>query len=176
MQHDLPTLLFVRDPRDALYSQWRRLRSYKQIPNQMTFVQFVDSPFFDQQTSWRRYLQDFWSSWVATTPNFLRYEDYRTKPIATLNRALEFLELACADLDIQDACSKSDVSVAQAIEAQRTESGTLKYRLNHAGIAYEYKNHFSLAMHDAIGPYFDDFCQKFGYASYEQARVATTKV
>ncbi len=161
-------IFFVRDPRDALYSEWRRqcvnIKGYDQ-----TFERFLAAPFHNQAYSNLQTLKNFLAGWQAALPDtphiILRYEDYRQTPYETLSRALSYFSLDCSESQIRSALQASDFRVGKAIEAQREEAGVLRSRLYRAGIPMEYKQTYTPAMLKLFSPDFDSLLEWLGYES-----------
>ena len=146
---DKKLIFFVRDPRDALYSEWRR----QAVNNEgygLSFEQFLAAPFHNQPHSNLEYLRCFLEAWQAALSDtqhiILRFEDYRLAPYETLRRALGYLSLDYSQSQIHAALAASDFRVGKAIEAQREDAGTLKSRLYRAGIRMEYRQTYTPAM------------------------------
>lgn len=159
-------IFFVRDPRDALYSEWRR-QCANSKEDGSDFADFLAAPFHSQSYSNLQYLKVFLEDWQETlsgTPHIiLRFEDYRLAPYDTLVRALAFFSLDCSDSQIHAALQASDFRVGKAIEAQREDAGVLKNRLYRAGIPMEYKKTFTPAMLKHFSPDFDPLFEWLGY-------------
>ena len=108
-----PVILMVRDPRDAMYSMFRRLSA------DLSFAEFVRFP--NPQTLLSRPAQ--WSLFVAswlsgTNVHVVRFEDYKRDAEATLRSALEAVGLRFADDAIAEALRRS--SFERAALAERT--------------------------------------------------------
>lgn len=162
------TILFVRDPRDALLSLWHRARAVGLVGDDVDFVTFVAQPWFHYPLSRADFLRVWlrvWRSALAQREHLvLRYEDYRADARATLERALAFLGIAAADRAIDAAVAASDFRVARAAEQALIDAGTVSHVLVRAGKAAEWRDAFDAAMHAAVGPEFADVYAWLGYA------------
>lgn len=104
-------ILFVRDPRDSLYSKYLSLRKditfeeYVSILDPYTLLNLIDENIL------------YIFSWLEH-PNvkIVRFEDYRKNPEQTLLNVLDFLELQVSTEDLERASESS--SYQKAKEAQ----------------------------------------------------------
>jgi len=167
-------VFFVRDPRDALYSEWRRQQANGRLPRNVGFPEFLTSRYYHYPFSFRDYLLLFLRLWKTVLSKekhlIVRFEDYKADAYATLKRVTRFLGLKVSASELQRAVERSDFSVAKEIEQQRLAKNELRLQLNRAGIPLEYRQTYTPAMHDRIGPLFDPFSRWLGYESYEEAR------
>ncbi len=167
------TLLFVRDPRDALYSHWRR-QTFNDTSFSLTFEQFVHSQYHHYPISFREYLLLYlhlWRERAAQQDVFVvRYEDYRLAATETLTAVLHFLGLELPAENIERAIRRSDFSRVKGVEDQMQQDGELDRRFNYAGVPYEYAQHFTAAMHDSLGSEFDEYYEWLGYEPYGSPR------
>jgi len=105
-------LYFVRDPRDALYSR------YKREAPQLSYREFAAFPdvytLLDKVTNWWLYT----STWL-THPRLsvCRFEDYKADAATTLARVLDALQLHYDSARIEDAVRYSTFERAAAAEA-----------------------------------------------------------
>lgn len=114
--------LFLRDPRDAIYSHYRRRQStldfagFAALPNPCTLL--------DAATHWRLYVQ----SWRALTDGRVyRFEDYKADDEGLLRRILADLGIDAGEDEVRAAAAASTFEKAQAGEAS--------YRARHPGDA-----------------------------------------
>jgi hypothetical protein len=160
------TVLFVRDPRDALYSAWRRARRMGQI-GEVDFESFLASPYHHYPLSWARWLALFLAVWRdALTERrhlIVRFEDTKADPLATLRGALAFLGMDVSEADAQRACGAADHGTAAAIERRLVADGVVPSPILAGGVPYEYRNHFTPRMHAALGPDIALPCAWLGY-------------
>lgn len=167
-------IFFVRDPRDALYSEWRRQQANGRLPKSMGFVEFVGSRYYHYSFSYRNYLLLFLRLWrealVEQEYLIIRFEDYKANASATLQRVIDFLGIKVTASEIKRATKLSDFSVAKKVEQERLAKNELLVELNRAGIPFEYADSYTPVMHDSIGSLFDPFYEWLGYESYEEGR------
>lgn len=167
-------VFLVRDPRDALYSEWRRQQFNGRLSQNMSFLEFLTSRYYHYPFSFRDYLLLFLRLWKSVLGRekhlVVRFEDYKADANATLRRVIKFLRLKVPASEIQRATELSDFSVAKKIEQERLAKNELRLQLNRAGVSFEYRQAYTPAMHDYIGPLFDPFLRWLGYESYEEGR------
>jgi hypothetical protein len=118
--HEWPTdadwkhrvLYFIRDPRDAMYSRYRRegstlaFNDYLAFPDAFSLLEKVDH--------WRLFNE----SWIAH-PNLkvVRFEDYKADALQTLRQAIAWLGLTRAEGELVNAIENS--SFEKAAQAER---------------------------------------------------------
>jgi hypothetical protein len=112
--HD--AVFFLRDPRDALYSAWRRL-----TPD-LSFDEFLDFPhpltLLDRPDHWCAMVQ----SWqrLGGVSSF-RFEDYKQDAHGLLTRILRTLRIDATEAAIAHAVAESDFAKAKAAEDRYRE-------------------------------------------------------
>jgi len=165
-------IFFVRDPRDALFSYWRRT-THNETKFNLSFENFVNSRYFHHPFSFREYLLIFlqlWKNYLNDTEHLIiRFEDYRNNARQTLGRVLNFLNIKAEADQISRALTCSDFSAIKRIEDQMEENAQLENKYSHAGIAFEYQKSYTPAMHECLGTDFDDIFKWLGYTSYSEA-------
>jgi hypothetical protein len=124
-------VFLVRDPRDALYSAWRRaLASGTALPGDEGFVEFCRSPFFHYPISRADYLLVFVRVWRRALAEFggtlVRFEDYRADATATLTRALAELGIEAGHAEIARAIQASSVAQLREAERRMIEAGVVE--------------------------------------------------
>ena len=110
-------ILFVRDPRDALLSR------YKREASELTFAEFLAFPdlqsLLDKPDHWLLHLR----CWLACeSVRVLRFEDYKRDARATLKLALGFLRIEPSSEDFTRAIEAS--TFEKAAEAERAYKAT----------------------------------------------------
>jgi hypothetical protein len=114
------TALFVRDPRDAIYS------SYRRIQPEMTLDEFVRFPHPETLLDVVGHWQLFVESWLARDGvHVYRFEDYKAEAEGLLTRVVRDLHLQASPEDIARAAAASTFEKARAAEAH--------YRARHPG-------------------------------------------
>ena len=110
---------FVRDPRDAFHSMYRR------VTPAVSFEAFLGAPhprsLLDRVDHWRLLVE----SWTRPSTAFVRFEDYKRDATATLEAALSAMEIDAEPAAIERAVRES--SFEKAAEAEKT------YREAHPG-------------------------------------------
>ena len=175
------TILFVRDPRDALYSDWQRKLRNQQIAADMSYQAFLASPYHHYPFTRRDYLLVFLRMWQSVLSDrehlIIRFEDYKAKPEVTLKRVMDFLGITVTEIQLEGALSASDFKVVKTIEEDF--SGTEDYPQslsNRSGMALEYRQSYTVAMHEGVGEQFDALYQWLGYERYSKARESAKPV
>lgn len=162
-----PVILFVRDPRDALYSEWlRQVRNGGPAPA-ATFEAFLESPYHHHPYTFRDYpllfLRACREVLVGRHALIVRFEDYRAEPLRTLECVARFLGLNVAEPRLAAAAASSDFTVLKRIENELEATGELPRQFNRRGMAYEYRVSYTPDMHAALGRPFDEVLQWLGY-------------
>ena len=151
-------VLFVRDPRDALFSAWRRTRkAHASTSSFVDWVQQIDATwqvpraaaYLLHLVTWRRYVE------LHNTPYLvIRFEDVKANARAEFRRLQEFLPgsfAALPEAQIERALERSTFDAVKSVEEQMLSDGTFPERINHAGMPYEFRDHFNASMYEAIG-------------------------
>lgn len=169
IEQPLKLILFVRDPRDMLYSQWRR--SCHNQPNYTaTFTEFLQAPYHHYPCSHVEYIQLFLLMWQRQISRHehlvVRFEDYRLDAAATYRQVLEFLAIDRSQADINQAVMASDFKVLKHREDRMAAKGQLPRKFNFAGQPYEYMRHDHAVFDGLFSPAFDPVCDWLGYESF----------
>ena len=166
------TILFVRDPRDAIHSLYRRVRP------DMTLGEFVRFPhpatLLDAIEHWCLFLE----SWLAREGiHVYRFEEYKADAAGLLARVVNDLGIGSSAGDIARAVAESTYEKACSAEK--------RYRADHpqdeevamrAGQVGEWKSSqelqdLSREIEQRIGP----TMVRLGYALHEEAAAAQTQ-
>jgi hypothetical protein len=140
-----PTLVYVRDPRDALYSLYKR-----HYANSFSLLNYLRRPDL-----WPDHFPDLfnlpppetWAVWHAfwlgmdrhTQIKIVRFEDMRARPIPVVQEILAFLGVSHSDDEIARALSESTFEKAKtAMQSMETATGR-KWLTARAGQANEWK-------------------------------------
>ena len=123
------TILFVRDPLDALYSAWHRQRRLGALGSNVRFQAFCASRFYHYPISWADYVLLFLRVWRAALRDFggivVRFEDYRRDANATLAAALAYLRIEASAMDIVRAVDASDLVRVREAERRMLAEGVV---------------------------------------------------
>jgi hypothetical protein len=162
-----PRILFVRDPRDALYSAWRRASRLSGDAGIADFVDWVQEPYAHLPLTRAGYLRHYWQAWLnaddETRLLIVRFEDSKHDARACLRRILDFVELDVGARAIAGACAAAEHRHAAQADRLLAQAGIGPQMLGN-GIAEEWRGHFTAEMHLAVGSGFDALCARLGYA------------
>lgn len=125
---------FVRDPRDALYSRFRREATDLTFKE---FLSFLDPwSLLDKVDNWILFVR----SWaMCDRVHVVRFEDYKADAVATLGKTLNALGIEVSDADIHRAVEESTFEKAAAAEAQyRQEHPEDEQVINRKGMPREW--------------------------------------
>jgi hypothetical protein len=165
--HDVPghwtpsnrLILFVRDPRDALFSAWRRLQAAA-APAPTPFIDWLhetDSVWgLPRATAYLLHLGT-WRHFAALSGSevrIVRFEDVKTNGRLVFQGIQTFIsapKFAPSESEIDHALAASSFSTLQKIENEMIRDGVFDRRVNFAGLAHEYANHFDKSTHAAFG-------------------------
>ncbi len=165
-----PTILFTRDGRDAVYSQYKR-----HYESQIDFMDYLGKPdqwpdhlpeMFDlpPAESWALF-NFFWLEMKEIMPvKIIRFEDTKTNPNEIIRDVLEFLGISRTDSEIETAIQDSSFTQARNQEKTAVRASGEQHRNNHRkGMAYEWKTHFHQEHLDAFIGMPDEILQRLGY-------------
>lgn len=130
-------IYFIRDPRDAILS-W-----YKRVNPKLSYSQFVNMPdpyvLLDRIDCWSLFNQLWLESGLDI--EVFRFEDYRQDPLLTLNRILRYCEVEYNQSDIARAVDASSLEKAKAAEAEyrKLKGNEEKLLVNRSGKAGEWR-------------------------------------
>lgn len=148
-------ILFVRDPRDALYSGWRRARRSGELRGGVDFESFVAAPYHHYPMSWGRWLALFLALWrhelAGRRHLVVRFEDVKADPIGMLRRTLAFLGMEVGDRALARACVVAEHANVKRIEENLVAMGVVPSPLLARGEPFEYRRHFTPRMEAALG-------------------------
>jgi hypothetical protein len=184
--HDVPghwtpskrVILFVRDPRDALFSAWRRLqRASSSLQPFNAWVGQTDplwgvsraAAYLMHLTTWR-----YFAASLQVEMLVIRFEDVKADARQEFQRILEFIDEAAFDptpQEIDHVLRVSSFGALKAIEEKMISNGVFNTRVNIAGRAYEYKQHFDEHMHAAVG---SGGCKVYQWLGYDPPRAKST--
>jgi len=163
----LPAILVVRDPRDSLYSAWRRERALGNLGSEIDFCAFTDAPFRNAPTTWSAYFALHLAAWHAririSGGLVLRFEDFKHNPLLEAQRVLRFLSINASAATLKRALDASTHAAIARAESELLANGTVPSALLAGGIADEWRTHFTPDMLAAIPDWAWARFERFGY-------------
>ncbi|GMU43483.1 MAG: hypothetical protein DYH17_01480 [Xanthomonadales bacterium PRO6] len=161
----LPVLLVVRDPRDALYSAWRRERARGAVAGD--FAHFVASPFRDWPLSWAGCYTLHTRAWLQQIATHggrtLRFEDFKQAPLAAAAEVAAMLAIDVDGVQLQTAVAASTHTQVRAAEDRLLARGVAPVALLAGGQREEWRGHFDAAMHAALPSWLWETFAPLGY-------------
>ena len=175
------TILFVRDPRDAVYSLYRRNYS-----TDISFTGFLTKPdewpdhfpnlFHLPPIETYAYFCYFWLSMKSAMPvKVVRFEDAKANALHVLKDVLSYLDIVRTEEEIQLAIKSSDFNQARiAMEEMELTTGK-KFKTAVKGQSYEWRSTYSNIDMRLISITSKDIINKLGYSSIlEEDKVDMT--
>ena len=149
------SLLMVRDPRDALHSEWQRQLRNSGLSPSIDFVEFSSMSFFGGPISHIDMLWLHVVCWLSagSAPSLLRFEDCKRAPLRSLTQVAEWLRLDCDQTAMSSAIEASRVEHLQKTEAALIASEPSSRVFNRAGKVFEWMTAWPDAWHAAFGPH-----------------------
>ncbi len=167
------TIVMVRDPRDALYSEFRRHQRNLGLPGDIDLPEFSASPFMQGPISQRDLLWLHMRCWLRPRAgraiHFLRFEDCKQQPLQTLQRVAGWLDLPVIGSELADAVAASEVRHLQAIESQLARHDPSARQFNRLGQAYEWRQRWSQDWHESLGAHWQDVLLRLQYPELQRA-------
>lgn len=174
--HDWPSVLhnnskiifFVRDPRDAMYSFWKRA-------NVGRFDEFLEEPFDPLPFTNLYQTELFFKAWKKFLSNknhlIIRFEETKENPLIEMKKALVFLGIdSFSDSKIKDAIESSDFEKAREVEQRSTVNDNRNIKtVNRAGKTFEYRETFSKETLYRFGTAFEEIYSWLGYEDTNSA-------
>jgi hypothetical protein len=162
------TILIVRDPRDALYSEWQRHRRNRGLDPTESIHAFSARPFEHGPIDHIDLLWLHTSCWLLAERDpadllLLRFEDFKRAPDAALHAVCAWLDLPVSAPDIARAVRASDVSRLQQIEAGLRDADASARQFNRRGMAFEWRERWPPTWHTCIGPHWHWLLDALGY-------------
>lgn len=153
------TVFIVRDPRDALYSEWQRQVRNRQVEAGTPFEVFLKRPFFGGPISHIDLLWLHLRSWLAwcqlnpTRFKRLRFEDWKSEPQTQLAEACHWMGLEPDPLELARAVAASEVNRLQKVEEQLLREDPGARQFNRRGLRYEWRSAWQTDWFKAFGPH-----------------------
>lgn len=165
-----PTILMVRDPRDALYSEWHRQRDNLGLSDDLTFPDFMRSSFEGGPASHADALWLHLAAWLVAPRErpedllVIRFEDCKRAPERVLRALLDWLGADASDAEIARAIASSDVRRLQRVEATLHARGSTARRFNRRGKAEEWRSSWESSWLEQMSPAWTVLLSAMGYA------------
>jgi hypothetical protein len=162
------TILFVRDPRDALYSAWHRLKRFGAIPLDQDFPSFCESRYHHYPISWQDYVLLFMRIWLRKIERIgggiVRFEDYRRDAQGTLARAISSIGITATPSAITRAVEASTVDRVRLEDQRLLSSGIVPTLIVRGEPPGEHTRHLDEATLRKLDHRFADICESLGYS------------
>lgn len=166
----MPTVLMVRDPRDALYSEWHRQQDNLGLPADLGFPAFMRASFEGGPASHADALWLHLAAWLVAPrarPEDLlviRFEDCKRAPERVLRALLGWLGADASDTEFARAIASSDVRRLQRVEATLHARGASSRRFNRRGMAEEWRSVWAPGWLEQMSPAWGVLLGAMGYA------------
>lgn len=162
-----PVVLVVRDPRDALHSQWRRQLHNREIDAATTFAAFCGQPFAGGPISNADMLWLHLRCWMERVASgsaiLLRFEDWKRDDRLALGGLLARLGIVRMGAAVAQACDASRVEHLQAIERDVARADDRARQFNRRGLAGEWLLAWDREHHAALGAHWAPLLADLGY-------------
>lgn len=122
---DKQIIFFLRDPRDALYSRYKRESPYANFSD---YVHFLDPALLLNKMEINLIFTKMWR--LHPQCCVFNFEDYKTNSEITLRKILDYVRLDFSDEAIHRALAASDSEQAAEMEKKWNE----KFKMNHDGV------------------------------------------
>ncbi len=158
----IPIVFFTRDPRDCLYSQYKR-----ENPD-LSFSEFVTFPNPSTLLDKAEFLRLFHLCWMDFQEfKVFRFEDYKKDALATLKAILGSVDLSASEREIADAVAASTFEKAAIAEAAyRDGHPEDPERINRSAAIHEWESNPALREGVShIERVSWDLLEKFGYVA-----------
>lgn len=140
--HEWPTaadwqhrvMYFIRDPRDAMYSRYRREGA------SMPFKDYLDFPdafsLLDKIDHWRAFNE----SWLEhPRMQVVRFEDYKANALQLLKQTMDWIGFPTSEPALEVACAASSFEKAAQAERQYLQNNGGGQLINRAGKSGEWR-------------------------------------
>jgi hypothetical protein len=166
-------VLMVRDPRDALHSEWRRHLQNNGLAANTGFVEFLRQPFNGGPISNIDMLWLHCCSWIAVLQSnsnavyLLRFEDWKRRPVRSLGDVCQWIGLPTSPAELASAAQASEVSHLQRIESDLLAANPLSRQFNRAGLVEEWRSVWQSQWNAAWGSHWQPILDALGYPAIE---------
>lgn len=164
--HDRPIILFVRDPRDAIYSLYKRTN----FSEKSDFTTYLTEILSTSQTirmnpvlEWVYFHEFYLTLSESKTMLIIRFEDIKAQPEKYVRQVLDFIKVVKTDSEIATAIANSSFDKAKKVMLT-TEEITNKKSFNpiRRGKSFEWKEWLSPELYTYFSPC-NETAQKFNY-------------
>jgi len=169
MAENARMVIVVRDPRDALHSEWHRQRDNHGLASSVSFTEFVRRPFFDAPLSSVDMLWLYLHSWLGYRDRHpeqvfvLRFEDWKRDPATALRGVAAWLGIDATDVEVRGATTASEVGRLQQVEAALRALDPHARRFNRRGQPEEWRSAWTDYWYAAFGPHWTQVLDGFAY-------------
>jgi Sulfotransferase domain len=163
------TILVVRDPRDALYSAWRREEASLGLDGRSAerFIAYANAPCGEQAYRRADYWDRFhaaWLEWIVAKPCLtIRFEDFKRDPPGVLENVCAFLDLPATAQEMTAAIAASDFGNVLRIDQDMVSRGVFNWAVNRAGTANEFVTTYTPEMRSVFSRHGMAIWQRLGY-------------
>lgn len=163
-------VLMVRDPRDALYSEWQRHRRNLALPESVSFPAFLTQPFFGGPIAMADMLWLHMKSWLVyrnalpARVYLLRFEDWKRAPVDQLRRVCEWIGIHNETDALQRAIAASDVRKLRSIESVLAAENPKLPLYNRRGQAEEWRTAWNVEWLRCLGRQWHPVIEALAYA------------
>lgn len=156
-----PTILFVRDLRDAVFSHliqqlyvrrldWTPERLLLRIDQPEVWKQATPHLFELPAPDSLAYFYFFWLCWPRERLLIVRFEDTKRDPIGQLRRVLDFLHLSRSESQLAQAVAASDLKQFQALRDRMQQLTGRTLMINRRGVIGEWREALPTAFQSAF--------------------------
>jgi len=162
------TVYMLRDPRDALYSEWRRARQNEGLPASVDLPAFLAQSFRCGPISNAEMLRLHLRAWLSVRSTqalyLLRFEDWKRDPLGQLEQVCRWIGLPTQPKELTQAAQTSDVSHLQRIEQNLLSADPRGRQFNRAGKVFEWRNCWQPAWVAGLDARWQPLLRALGYA------------
>jgi hypothetical protein len=162
-------VLVVRDPRDALHSEWQRHRRNVDPACDADLPAFLSQPFHGGPISFADLLWLHLRCWLQVREespadvHLIRFEGWKADGLPALRSVARWIGIERSDAELAQACAASDVRHLQRIEAQLAAAQEPSRQFNRRGMPQEWLEQWTPEWHRALGPHWQPLLDQLGY-------------
>ena len=164
------TILVVRDPRDALYSAWRRDEASHGLDGASAarFIAYANGSDSEQTRRRADHWDRFHAAWLerlaAKSCLILRFEDFKRRPLSALAACCGFLGLSAGTDAVKSAIAASSFDNVLRIDRDMVSRKVFNWTINRAGVADEHLTAYDDAMRQVFARADFGTWRRLGYA------------